>query len=99
MSILWLVDRGSPREGLAALPGDSQQNIIVYIDRTTDYPSLAAQVGQRVTTPVQRVRIVSHGNSGQLNFSNGLVTAGNVGALAFLRGRVRPNGLGVGVEI
>ncbi len=99
MAILWLVDRGSPREGLAALPPDNAANIIIYNERSTTLSQLTQQVRSRVSAPVDRVRIVSHGNSGQLNFSNGVIHVGNADVFSFLRGLVRSHRMGAGIEI
>jgi hypothetical protein len=99
MPVLWLVDRGSPQESLAALPRQGPQNVIFYIEPNTDFATLAAQIGQRVRGPVRRVCIVAHGGSGRLNFSNGAVTEINVGVLEFLKGRARPAPLVASIEI
>jgi hypothetical protein len=98
MATLWIVDRGSPREALAALPASSADQIIVYIETTTALAQLIAEIRQRVQTPVGRARIVSHGNSGQLNFSNGIIRANNVQVFQFLRGLIRP-AFAAGIEL
>lgn len=99
MSVLWLVDRGSPREGLAAVPSPGTGHVVVYIEPGVSFSALGTLVAQRVTSPVQLVRIVSHGNSGELHLSNGRVTSENANAFGFLRGRATNRPLGPGIEI
>ncbi len=99
MAILWLVDRGSPREGIAALPAPGPENIVIFIDAGTSFPALGQMVTQRLASPVRDVRIVSHGNSGELRLSNGRVTSESASSFGFLRGRVSGRPLGASVEI
>lgn len=99
MSVLWLVDRGSPREGLAALPAAGPEHVVIYIEPGLTFAALGAQVAQRAGGPMQLIRIVSHGNSGELRLSNGRVTSDNAGAFAFLRGRGVARAVGASIEI
>ncbi len=103
MSILWIVDRDGRRleSAFRLLPNDSPTNLIVNIRQTTTLMELAAEVRRRVQHPVRLIRILSHGDSGQLFFSNGTVNANNVAALHFLRGLVLPSGLSgsAGIEV
>jgi hypothetical protein len=86
MPILWIVDHNSPHDAFSALPPDSNENIIIHMEPTTR--DLASQVQRRVRVSVTTARIVSHGNSGQLNFVTGVVNASNVNLFHFLRGLV-----------
>jgi hypothetical protein len=99
MSILWIVDRGSPAAGLAAVPSDSAQNMIFYNERTTVFSVLAAAIRQRLHQPVRLLRLLSHGDAGRLFLSNVQITESNVRLLGFLREFVTPAAIGAGIEI
>jgi hypothetical protein len=103
MAILWIVDRDGPRleAGIRMLPNEDAHNLIVNVRRNTALSDLVAEVRGRVRVPVNLVRIVSHGNSGRLLFSNGTVDIGRVGAFGFLRGLItQPVFVGsAGIEI
>lgn len=94
MAVLWIVDSNSPREGLALVPADSAQNIVAHVGS-----GFAAATRRRVTTPVRLVRIVSHGNAGELLLSVGTIGESQVGNFQFLRGLSSPPPLCPGIEI
>lgn len=103
MPVLWLVDFDGRRLEVAfsLLPSHSSTNLIVGIKRTTTLDSLISDVQRCVREPVNLVRIVSHGDSGQLLFSSGTVNAANVRMFHFLRGLIRqPSLFGIpGIEL
>lgn len=103
MPVLWIVDRDGRRlqDAFRLLPVNSLHNIVVDIRRTTTLAELTAEVRRRITQPLTLVRLVSHGDSGQLFFSNGTITSGNIIALQFLRGLIsRPPLIGsAGIEV
>lgn len=99
MSILWIVDRGSPAEGLAVVPSVGAENLVYYVERTTAFAELNATISQQLRQAVRLIRIVSHGNAGTLLFSNGRISESNVQVLGFLRGLTGSRALGAGIEI
>lgn len=64
MSILWIVDRGSPAAGLVLVPSAGADNSVYYVERTTAFSELNATISQQLQHAVRLIRIVSHGDAG-----------------------------------
>ncbi len=99
MTVLWIVDGRSPPEGLAMVPPESATDRVFFIETTTIFPELAAQVRRASGMPASLARIVSHGTAGRLLLSNMPVNRHSVGVFAFLRDVIAPSTPGAAVEL